>query len=529
MRKSYEMTLAASIGLLVLLIRLPLLGLPFERDEGEYAYIGWRMGFGELPYLDWFDQKAPGIFWVYRLALAFPIDPVTSVHWLGAIFSAGSALALFFLARRVVDVTTAAIGAALFAWISADPMIQGAAANTEIFMLLPTILANLVFLQVVAAPRPPPGRSLLAGALVGLAVAFKQVAAVNAVFFVIAYPLLARGDQRLKRLPRFIGWSALGGALVWLPILAAFHARGALDAMLDATLLHNVSYVGAIPLSLRLEKLGASLALLQRSQGAVWVLGFVGFVFLARVGRRPDVGYLAGWALASAVGVSASGHFFPHYFQQLLPPLAIAAGVAVKQIHDAPEWSRLPGWLRKAVTGGVAFAQPVAIAISIWLASPAEAIRRIYPGNPFEVMPGLAREIAAVTEPDDTVFIFGTEPEVLFYARRRSASRYIHLFPLYGPWSDAIDRQREVAHELREAPPALILFVPNAFFFADRNQQYLTRWVQRYIEKGYRPHATVRLDGSTRGQIHRVADGALPMPEGQARYAMLLVRRTEHP
>ena len=43
-------------------LRTPLLAVPLERDEGEYAYIAQRMLAAELPYRDAFDQKPPGVF-----------------------------------------------------------------------------------------------------------------------------------------------------------------------------------------------------------------------------------------------------------------------------------------------------------------------------------------------------------------------------------------------------------------------------------------------------------------------------------
>ena len=51
-------------------------------------------------------------------------------------------------------------------------------------------------------------------------------------------------------------------------------------------------------------------------------------------------------------------------------------------------------------------------------------------------MPAVAAEVASQTLPDDRVFLFASEPEVLFYARRISASRYIFLFPVFGTFSD---------------------------------------------------------------------------------------------
>src|SRR5664280_1568450 len=101
-------------GLLLLLtmaLRVPLLDIPFERDEGGYSYIGWRLGHHELPYRDWIDHKPPAIFWVYRFALSLPLDSIRAVHFVALAFSAAAACALFFLARRFMSPPWAAVAA----------------------------------------------------------------------------------------------------------------------------------------------------------------------------------------------------------------------------------------------------------------------------------------------------------------------------------------------------------------------------------------------------------------------------------
>src|SRR5256885_15075099 len=92
-----------AVVLATTLVRLPLLNIPFERDEGEYAYIAWRMDYGEVPYKDWVDQKPPAIFWLYRLAFALPLPPVAAAHLIGLVWSAGSACAPFCLGRAFLD------------------------------------------------------------------------------------------------------------------------------------------------------------------------------------------------------------------------------------------------------------------------------------------------------------------------------------------------------------------------------------------------------------------------------------------
>jgi len=47
--------------------------------------------------------------------------------------------------------------------------------------------------------------------------------------------------------------------------------------------------------------------------------------------------------------------------------------------------------------------------------------------------------IAARSDPTDRVFVFGSEAEILFQARRKGASRFALKYPLTVPWSR--DRQ----------------------------------------------------------------------------------------
>jgi len=51
-------------------IRIRLLSIPLERDEGEYAYIAQQMLKGVPPYESAYSMKLPGIYAVYALFLA---------------------------------------------------------------------------------------------------------------------------------------------------------------------------------------------------------------------------------------------------------------------------------------------------------------------------------------------------------------------------------------------------------------------------------------------------------------------------
>lgn len=506
MSKRTEVVLALSIGLLVIAIRAPLMDLPLERDEGGYAFIAWRMALGETPYLDWFDQKPPGIFAAYRVALSLADDAVIGIRALAAVFSAASSIALFYLVRALLGVGAGLMSALLLAFLSADPMIQGSIANTELFMLPGIIVATLLVLRAIDSEKAPIAASLAAGLSIGVAIAFKQVAVLNVPFFLLAFGLRVRGPDRWRRLAVFTSWLGVGVALVWGPILAWLHLRGALGAAIDATFLHNLSYAGALPLSRRFELLVSYGTPLLASQGVAWVLAALGLLGLACGRDRFPALFLGGWAIVSAAGVSVSGHYFPHYFQQLLPAIAALAGAAILTGRGRREPSR---W-RVAVIGCLALGPLVLTALSIWTLSPAAAIRAIYPHNSFEDMPAIAREIESISNPDDAVFVFGTEPELLFYARRTSATRYIYLFPLFGQFSDARERQHGVIDEISSARPSVMVWLPNLMFFREGVPQVLTNWFRRISARAYRVHAfRVKVEGGGM-ELLRVPEGSDP-------------------
>lgn len=517
------MAVALVIGLFVIALRMPLMDLPLERDEGGYAFVAWRMLHGEMPYTDFFTQKPPGIFIAYHAALRLGGDSVVSFRAAAAVFAALSSVALFFLVRALLGFGAAVVSAVLLGFLSADPIIQGSIANTEVFMLPGLIAATAVFLKVVAASRAPAGASLAVGVLLGVAAAFKQVAAVNAVFFALVL-LFAAGSSaggRARRLVCFLGWATLGGLLVWGPIVLWLLWEGALAEAVDGILLHNLEYAQALPWSVQLEAISHYTRPLFPSQGPAWLLAAGGLAALAARKDRFPALFLGGWAVANAVGVSASGRYFPHYFQQLLP--VVAAAVSGLLLLPWPR-AAVPRRLRDAIVCALAVGPLAAVAASFWGLSPADAVERIYPANPFEAMPAIAGEVAALTRPDDRVFVFGADPEILYYAKRRSATRYAHLFALFGSFSDVDERQRGVAAEIERAQPAAIVYVPSRMTSGGGRPHFLTEWVTALLERSYRLHAVVLWGHQDRGKLVRVGGGARARSRGQG-WASIYVRR----
>jgi hypothetical protein len=520
--------LAAGLVLIVGAVRAPLLPIPLERDEGEYAYIAWRLGYNELPYRDWVDQKPPAVFYVYRLALSLPFEPVRAIHFVGLMFAAASTCGLFLLGLRFMGSFWAWSGAALFALLSADPLVQGTAANTELFMLCPLIFSQIAFVTAAAKKQRNISFMILAGALTGIASMFKQVAIVNWFLLAAAYPVFVREEKRWRRAISFIAWSAAGLLMVLGLVLLYFWRRGGLHEFVDNVFTHNLEYISGVGASARLEYCWGTLTILARTQVIVSAFAAVGLLWLFASERAKWSLFLGGWLITSMIGVSASGYFFPHYFQQLLPPLALAAAAGAEWVSAVKWWQNFPLWSRNAA---LSLTLAILPAITLWpflfTYTSAEAVRKIYPGNFFAEMPEFAQRIESVTPPETPVFIFGAEPELLFYARRPSATRYIFLFPLYGPYGNAREKQVATAAEIERAQPSTAVYLPNALFFVTGSEQYFTQWSLSYMQDDFYADTWLTADEFGATRILRVANGGKSdsLPTGEQRIGAILVRK----
>jgi 4-amino-4-deoxy-L-arabinose transferase-like glycosyltransferase len=455
------LALIAAAVLAFVVMRAPLLAVPLERDEGEYAYIAQRMLAGEVPYRDAFDQKPPGVFVAYLLAFATAGATVEGIRLFLAFWTAAAGVVLYGLVRRVAGGLAAGFALLVFWLASADPRVQGHAANTENWMLLPLVLAAAACLR--GWQRGDRISWLACGALAACACWFKQVAASDACLFaaaafgdaVIGRPAPGLG-KALARLALF----GLGGALASAPVLLWFAASGAFAPFIDAVLLHNLAYTQSSSAGEGLLNLLVSLGRQLPSFWLVWSLAAVGWLLPGSVPRRVRHA-LAAWWLASFAGATIGLHFRPHYFLQTLPALAALAGIGAAAL--AERLSRREGarrWLAPAALAGLVVAVPLAVHRPLLLAeSPAVVSRRIYGLNPFPEAAVIADQIRRGSRPDDRVFIVGSEPQILFLAGRRSATRYIFFYPLTGDYPDARARQQEAIDEVRAAQPLYILWV----------------------------------------------------------------------
>lgn len=478
-------------------LRAPLLSLPLERDEGEYAYIAWRMQDGGVPYLDAFDQKPPGSFAAYWLAFTLFGRDAKTPRLLLHLWSAATAWLLFLLVQRLAGRLAAAGAVLVFAALAADPRIGGATANTEAFLLLPLVAALLC--AVRGWQDGGLAAWLAAGALCTVAVAFKQVAATNALYVCLLAWVVPGPDGTVQRGGRALALAA-GAVAVAVPLLGALAAAGALDAFVDATWLHNLAYTRRRTPAESLAALRYTLGEQAPSFAAAWALAGLAVLRPGLAGRRRDGWLLAGWWVASAAGVAVGLQFRPHYFVQAVPALAALAGVGLAALARLAAARAPRAALAGAVlAGGLLVALPALANRAVLAAdSPRAAARALWGLNPFPEALDLARYVARTSAPDEAVFVIGSEPQIFFYAERPSATRYIFFYPLTGGYPNARERQREVMAEVAAARPRYVIWVhvPTSLLISERTDPWVFEESARLLAERYGLELVVHPDAA---------------------------------
>jgi 4-amino-4-deoxy-L-arabinose transferase-like glycosyltransferase len=462
-------------------VRVPFLDVPLERDEGEYAYIAWRMLEGDVPYRDAFDQKPPGVFAAYAAAFLLFGRTVEGIRLFLHLWTAATALVLFACARRLSGSLAGAGAVLLFAVLSADPRVGATSANTELFLLLPMTGALWCWLRSEAGARPRAWLAV-AGALAAMACWFKPVAATNGLHLVwlAAFPRGGRAGSSAGRLFALGFGAAAASAAVLVPLAAC----GALGELMDAVVLHNLVYASQRSFAEGLDNLVSALLDQIPSFAVAWLLAGFGLAAAPRAARP----VLAGWLAASAAGAAIGLQFRPHYFVQVLPPLAALGGIAlaaaVRRVGSSPARAALAG----ALLAVLAVTPPVAAnRAALFAVSPEAAARELWGLNPFLESREIAEYIARTSGPEDTVFVVGSEPQIPFYAARRSASRYIIFYPLTGRFDRALERQREVVDEVARAQPLYVVWaqVPTSLLLSAESERLVFEATSDLLARAY--------------------------------------------
>jgi len=441
---STRLLLALTAALLI--FRLPSLAQPMGPDQGLYAYVGERILHGELAYRDAWDQKPPGIHYVYAALRALSRgDVVVPAADLAA--AALVAMLLWRIGGALGGPIAGGVSAAIFLLLS-DPSFArygGVRVRSQCETFIALAVAGAVALALGAKGAKGArgaGRLLAAGALIGSAFALKYNAGLYGVV-VLAALALTSGLTLLE-----FAWIVAGAAIVPAVLFAIFWQGGALSDLYQATIAYNVRYSGET-YATRWDMLAylVRFPIEHARVDALWFVGGLGSLVLLVAGPRKRTSWVPViWVAAACLSIAINGsRGLPQYFLQAAPALALAAGIGLTlAIPPLPALARWAVVLVIAVGAWRAGTDPFPkLAANVWHDTQyllGRIDRRThlarYGGardvDKFSALDNrdLGAFLAQGTAPADTVYVFGFSPGAYVYADRRSASRFFWSRPV---------------------------------------------------------------------------------------------------
>ncbi len=468
MRKILELIQKHEVYVFILLgilfLRIPNLFEPYwYGDEAIYLTLGTGLRHGLLLYRDIIDHKTPLI---YLLAMT------PSVFWFKLLFMgwmAGTFTAFYVIVKRLIHHPWArAISLLAFALLTTLPWFEGHIANGELFLMGFTLMGIAFFV------RSPLYTSFelhhktfdrcylsmfITGIFFSLGILTKVPAIFDAAAVATVFGFLFLSSMKPKTFLQLLlhGSALLAGIAVPVVLSIAFFAlHNATEYYAQFGWLYNFRYSNSysVPVEHPILKFLFSM------NGKTLVVAGAGLltIVLQKV-LRPTYRFVFMWFMFSLFATLISSRPYPHYFIQIIPPLALLVGLLFtkwKIIEKALGITVIAMWISSMLliqTGlyGVSeyysnFFEYITKKVSL------QQYRQRF--NPLmDDTYAVATYIKQTTSPNDRLFIWGTNPMLYALSQRVPAGRFTVSFHIKD--FDAYDET--IASILKTKPPIMVI------------------------------------------------------------------------
>src|ERR1700722_13206924 len=129
------------------LIRIHLLPIPLERDEGEYAYAGQLILEGIAPYSIASNMKLPGTYAAYAAIMAIFGQTIAGIHFGLLLVNTVTILLVYALGKRLFGGIAGIAAAAAYASLSLSPDVGGTASHATHFVTVFALAATVLLVR----------------------------------------------------------------------------------------------------------------------------------------------------------------------------------------------------------------------------------------------------------------------------------------------------------------------------------------------------------------------------------------------
>lgn len=480
---------AVVAGLLVvaalgLLVRCVAVAEPLGIDQSLWASAVRGMSRGQLLYQDVWEQRPPGIYFIYLAGFSLFGWTPAAVAVLDILAAAATTLLLWGIAVRLSGPLAGAAAAAMYSLFTVPSWLfshRGFLERSVSETFIVVCVAAAAWCAVRFQHTPRVLFALGVGVASGAAVVLKP----NAGLYFPALALwMALYARRPIRRDAAISWILAGvaGAAV-LPVLtfAYLWSNGLLREAGIAIVDFNRFYVGqGFVLSTYAVDFSRAIVLRVKTD-PLWLAGAIGSLVVAcdllRERRLPPAAGLAViWGGAAALVIVVNGaRLFNSYFFQAYPPLAILAAWLLIETARRAAWRRViaaaAGVLMAVVLVQRDYVGRVGQATRADLAALTGTVDRTTylesfggyndkRGYSARANTELADHVRARTSPDERIFLFGINGAgVYFEANRLTAHRFLRVnFFVPSEFPDPRFTLDAVLSELARVRPRYVIF-----------------------------------------------------------------------
>jgi hypothetical protein len=296
------------------------------------------------------------------------------------------------------------------------------------------------------------------------------------------------------------------------------------------TFVYAQKYVSSVSFQRGVQKLAMQMTEIIKSAVLIWILAGVGLtaLFWNKKTKRHRI-FIGGFLVFSFLSVCPGLYFREHYFILLLPAVAVLAGVGAASIIDIFSRGRplftanmMPALLLLAALLSAVYQQKK----FFFVMSPTTVSRSIYGSNPFPESLEVARFLRENSSKNDRIAVIGSEPQIYFYADRRSATGYIYTYALMENHSYARKMQEEMIGEIETAGPKFLVFVnvTTSWLVKQNSEQMIFDWFEQYQQKYYQLVGIIDILGMDKTLYRWGKDASTYSP--RSKYWLAVFQRT---
>lgn len=318
-------------------------------DESLYLLMARSLIEGHLPYTEIWDNKPPGIYLLFSLALLLFGKSIISIRVITCIAVSITCYLLYKLGNLISknDIKVGLLAGTLYAFFSV--INGGIQSNTELFFATFVICAFYLLFSALISSVKPISQSYLSlfiiGLLMGIGLQIKQVVLFEfiAITIIIGVNIYSTSLNKRYIFKKFLISCVpltIGFITPFIVVLFWFIVGGHFQEYVYANFYANLVRVGSENWSF--ATIVVSLINQLLSYPFLWICILLSFFYLispkkVTLEEKRTLSYILIWFFMAFLGVCAPKSFYSHYFLQILPPLCLLGSyIIIKTIWSVP-------------------------------------------------------------------------------------------------------------------------------------------------------------------------------------------------